>query len=263
MNKLKFFCTIIICCIYTVLSAQKDTIVINTNYNQPPFNDEKALVIDKNKVKGTFYSIIQLTNYSKFQGIEFEVFVHSPITLQWESLGVSRLPGFDADAKFGNNFPKLHLYRYFAVLPKNGYENDYQYKVQVRLGRIDVDIFTKGDNIDVEPLPYHNAPNVYVFTKKLVPNGAKENLRLTNKTTVLTKEISIAVFGWDKKDYCWVKIGTLVTKKSVDVFEIKKKKDSFLRYKYFAIAASDGKKYDYQFNEDHDDWNIIIEDSIF
>lgn len=245
------------------LYAQKDEVIINTDYEMPTFSDKSALLVDVNSVDGKFSSFVRITNYSKFNSIEFEVFVHSPLTSSWESLGKASLPGFDSDADFGKKYPNLSQYRYFAVQPKSDTKSDYQYKIEKRGGRLDVQVFTKGDNVNEKPMPHHAAPGVFVFTNRLIPGGATENIRLQNMTS--QQSISVVVFGWDKKHFKWIQLCSVSAQsgqKSPTVYEVFDKKLSFKKFKFLALAVPDGKKYNYRFRESHNDWLIIVEDSL-
>lgn len=259
MKKLLFLGLLLVCCnIY----AQKQEIVIDTNYAMPKFEDKTAVLVDINAVNGKFSSFIRLTNYSKFPNLKFEVFVHSPLTSSWESLGNATLPSFEAEADMGKKFPNLSLYRYFAIVPKSDSKSEYQYKIEKKMGRLDVSIFTKGANMEEKPLPFHNTPFAYVFTNKQIPHSAKENIRLYNMTS--QQSISATVFGWDKKTYRWIKLCSIAAQtgqQKATVCEITNKKLHYNKYKYLALATSDGKKYDYRFKEEHDDWTIFIEDA--
>ncbi|MBO6050826.1 MAG: hypothetical protein J6P65_02450 [Bacteroidales bacterium] len=251
-----------IMCFVCAVYAQKQEVVIDTNYPLPEFHDKDAQLIDMNNIKGNFGSFIRVTNYSKFKGIEFEVFVHSPISSSWESLGTNRLAGFDDDVAFGKQYPNLKLYRYFAIVPKSESKAEYQYKIEKKMGRLDVSIFNQDANINATPLPSHPIANAYVFTDKKIPQGSKENIRLYNMTSTAT--VSISIFGWNKKEYQWVKLCTIAAQsgqRKPIVYESDDKKLSFKRFKYLAISNKDGVKYDYKFKEEHDDWTIIVEES--
>lgn len=56
-------------------------------YNMPAFSDSSAILIDVNKINGKFGTFVRITNYSEFKTLEFEVFVHSPLSSSWKSLG--------------------------------------------------------------------------------------------------------------------------------------------------------------------------------
>lgn len=255
-----FIFIMLLCC---GLYAQKEEVIINTDYEMPTFEDNSAQLIDMSTFDGKFCSFVRITNYSKYKSIEFEVFVHSPLSSSWESLGTASLPGFDADADYGKKYPNLNQYRYFAILPKSDSKSGYLYKIEKKGGRLDVQVFTKGDNVNEKPLPYHDSPGVYVFTDRLIPGGAKENIRLQNMTSQLS--ISVVVFGWDKKHFKWIQLCSISAQagqKKPTVYEVFDKKLSFKKFKYLALATPDGKKYNYKFRESHDDWLIIIEDSL-
>lgn len=246
-----------------VLSAQTEKPVIETNYPQPVFEKSSAFVIDVFEGKGKFSSYVQITNYSQYASIKFEVYVHSPLTSSWESLGTQELRGFDDDVDFGKKYPDLGAYRYFAIVPINSGNNEYQYKIEKKLGRLDVSIWDAGADVNAQPLPFYNSPTAYVFTSKLIPNGAKENVSLENMTP---KElISISVLGWDKKNYKWIKlygISAHPNQKRPTAYEISDKKLHYKHFKYFAIVSSDNTKYDYTFKVNHDDWTIVAEDAL-
>lgn len=260
MKKIVFVLFMLLCC---GLHAQKEEVIINTDYEMPNFNDNSVQLIDMNTIDGKFSSLVRITNYSKYKSIEFEVFVHSPLSSSWESLGKASLPGFDTDADYGKKYPNLNQYRYFAILPKSDSKYDYQYKIEKKGGRLDVQVFTKGDDVNELPLPYHDASGVYVFTNRLIPGGATENIRLQNMTS--QQSISVVVFGWDKKNFRWVQLCSVSAQagqKKPTVYEVFDKKLSFKKFKYLALATPDGKKYNYKFRESHNDWFIIIEDSL-
>ena len=148
----------------TIKNEEEQEIVIDTNYAMPKFEDATAVLVDINAINGKFNSFIRLTNYSKFPDIKFDVFVHSPLTSTWELLGNAMLPGFEAEVDLGKKFPNLSLYRYFAIVPKSDSKSEYQYKMEKKMGRLDVSIFTKGVNTEEKPLPFHKTPFAYVFT---------------------------------------------------------------------------------------------------
>jgi len=245
------------------LYAQKNEVTINTDYEMPTFHDNSALLIDMNSIEGKFNSVVRITNYSKYRSIEFEVFVHSPLSSSWETLGNVSLSGFESEASFGRKYPNLNQYRYFAVLPKSDSKSDYQYKIGKKAGRLDVQVFTKGDDINEKPLPYHDASGVYVFTNRLIPGGATENIRCLNMTS--QQSISVVIFGWDKKHFKWIQLCSISAQagqKKPTVYEVFDKKLSFKKFKYLALATPDGEKYNYKFRESHNDWLIIIEESL-
>lgn len=185
-----------------------------------------------------------------------------PLTFSWESLGTDELKGFDDDKDYGKKFQNLNQYRYFAIVPINAGTNQYQYKIEKNLGRLDVSIFDADADVNAKPLPYHSSPLAYVFTSKQIPNGAKENISLVNMTS--KNLISISVLGWDRKNFKWVKlcgINAQPNQKRATVFEITNKKLHFRHFKYFAIIPSDDCKYDYSFRELREDWNIIVQDA--
>lgn len=251
-----------ILCLASVVYAQKQEVVIDINYPMPDFQDKYAQLIDMQNIKGNFSSFIRITNYSKFNEIEFEVFVHSPISSSWESLGTNSLAGFDDVVAFGKQYPNLKFYRYFAIVPKSESKAEYQYKIEKKMGRLDVAIFSKDANINATPMPSHPIVNSYVFTDNKIPNGSKENIRLYNMTS--TPTVSVSIFGWDKKEYKWVKLCTIAAQsgqRKPTVYESVEKKLSYKKFKYLAISTKDGVKYDYKFKEEHDDWTIIVEDS--
>lgn len=259
MKRLLLICLLSIAC---AVYAQKEQVIIDTNYPMPTYLDNSAQVIDMNNIKGNFSSFIRITNYSKFNGIEFEVFVHSPISSSWESLGKNRLAGFDDDVAFGKQYPNLKLYRYFAIVPKSDSKAEYQYKIEKKMGRLDVTIFNKDADIYATPLPTHPIQNAYVFTDRKIPNGSKENIRLYNMSS--TPLVSVTVYGWDKKEYKWIKLLNIAAQsgqRKPTVYETIDKKLSYKKFKYLAISTKDDKKYDYIFKEEHDDWTIIIEDT--
>lgn len=259
MRKILLLGFVLICC---NMYAQKQEIVIDTNYAMPKFEDATAVLVDINAINGKFSSFIRLTNYSKFPDIKFEVFVHSPLTSSWESLGNAILPGFEAEVNLGKKFPNLSLYRYFVIVPKSDSKSEYQYKIEKKMGRLDVSIFTKGVNTEEKPLPFHKTPFAYVFTEKQIPHGANENIRLYNMTS--QQSISVTVFGWDKKNYKWIKLCSISAQsgqRKAIIYEIISKKLHYKKYKYLALATTDDKKYDYRFKEEHDDWTIFIEDA--
>lgn len=244
-------------------TAQKEEVTINTDYDMPSFGDESAVLIDVNKIDGRFNSFICITNYSKYKEIAFEVFVHSPISSSWESLGKSSLPGFESKANYGKKNTNLKLYRYFAVVPMIDSKFDYQYKIEKKFGRLEISIFTKNANVDEQPLPYHDAQGVYVFIDKQIPNGAKKGIRLQNMTS--SQIVSVVLYGWDKKNYKWVQLCGLsaqVGQKKPTNYKVFNKKLSFKKFKYLAIASPDGKKYNYQFQKKGNTWFIIVEDTL-
>lgn len=234
----------------------------------PAFSDNSALMIDARTVSDKFGNgskvvgfNVKIVNYSKYKSVQFEVFVHSPLTQQWESLGKETLPGFDADANFGKKFPDLGMYRYFAVVTKD--TDKYDFKVEKGMAKIEILVYTKGSDMTHQPLPFHNAPNAYVFTSKKLPRGASENIRMTNSSS--QQMLNIGVWGWDKKNYEWIKIASIVAQlgqQKPTVFETENKKIHFSKFDYFAIVAPNGKKYDYIFREDHNDWSIDASDHI-
>ena len=140
---------------------------------------------------------------------------------------------------------------------------DYQYKIEKKFGRLEISIFTKGTNIDEQPLPYHDAPGVYVFTDKQIPAGAKKGIRLQNMTS--SQIVSVVLYGWDQKNYKWVQlcgISAQVGQKKPTNYKIFNKKLSFTKFKYLAIVSPDGKKYNYQFQKKGNNWFIIVEDTL-
>ena len=248
------------------LFAQEEKPVIDCNYEMPAFNDNTALMIDARNVSDKFGNgskvvgfNVKIVNYSKYKSIPFEVFVHSPLTQKWESLGNETLPGFDADANFGKKFQDLGMYRYFAVVTKEA--SKYDFKVEKGMAKIEIQVYTKGADMTQQPLPYHDVSGAYVFTSKKIPRGANENIRMVNNST--QQALNIGIYGWDKKNYEWVKIAGLaaqIGQKKPTVFEADNKKIHFSKFDYLSIAAPDGKKYDYIFREDHEDWEIDVSD---
>ena len=250
------------------LSAQEEKPVIDCNYEMPTFSDNSALLIDARKVSDKFGNgskvigfNFKIVNYSKYKSVQFEVFVHSPLTQKWESLGKETLPGFDADATFGKKFPDLGMYRYYAVVTKEA--NKYDLKVDKGMAKIEILVYTKGADMTQPPLPYHDASNAYVFTSKKLPRGANENIRMLNNSSLQT--LSIGIYGWDKKNYEWVKIASIAAQtgqKKPTVFEADNRKIHFSKFDYLSIVAHDGKKHDYIFREDHSDWSIDASDHL-
>lgn len=250
------------------LYAQEEKPVIDCNYEMPAFSDNSALMIDARTVSDKFGNgskvagfNVKIVNYSKYKSVQFEVFVHSPLTQKWESLGNETLPGFDADANFGKKFQDLGMYRYFAVVTKDA--SKYDFKVEKGMAKIEILVYTKGADMTQQPLPYHEASNAYVFISKKLPRGAGENIRMINNSSQQT--LNLGIFGWDKKNYEWVKIASLSAQsgqKKPTVFEADNKKIHFSKFDYLSIVAHDGKKYDYIFREDHSDWSIDASDHI-
>ncbi len=254
-KEILFICLLFICCNF--YAQQKEVVVIETNYDMPAFDNPQAVLIDKNNVDGRSASIVRITNYSKFRSIEFEVFVHSPLTSSWESLGVQRVSGFDTDVKFGQQYPNLEQYRYFAVVPKSVNKNDLQYKIEKKGGKLDVSLFNQGVDMYAEPLPFHEASNAFVFTKDLLPHGAKENICLENKTS--NTIVSVSIYGWNQKKLQWVRLSSIAAHK--DEPAKNEPNDKYTKYKYLSIVSSDNKKYEYSFRERHDDWYISVQET--
>ena len=109
--------------LYCTVIAQKQKAIIDTNYAMPSFENVYAIIIDRNAIDNigvavpSYGNTIRLYNCT-FQSVEYEVFVHSPISSSWESLGKTVLHCFDSYVEYGNRYPKLKNYRYFAFVPK-------------------------------------------------------------------------------------------------------------------------------------------------
>jgi hypothetical protein len=75
------------------LSAQEEKPVIDCNYEMPAFSDNSALLIDAREVSDKFGNgskvigfNFKIVNYSKYKSVQFEVFVHSPLTQNGRAL---------------------------------------------------------------------------------------------------------------------------------------------------------------------------------
>lgn len=252
-----FICLFFVCCNF--YAQKKEVVVIETNYDMPAFDNPQAVLIDKNKVDGRSASIVRITNYSKFRSIEFEVFVHSPLTSSWESLGIQRVSGFDTDVKFGQQYPQLGQYRYFAVVPKSANKDDLQYKIEKKGGRLQITLFNPGVDMYAEPLPFHEAPNAFVFNKDLLPDDSNENICLQNMTS--NQVVSVIIFGWNQKKFQWIRLYSIAAQAGQTTKYRTNDSKPFTKYKYLALVASNNKKYEYSFSERHDDWYISVQET--
>ena len=148
----------------------------------PAFSDSSAILIDVNKINGKFGTFVRITNYSEFKTLEFEVFVHSPLSSSWESLGKKILPDIDDYADFGKRYLNLKDYRYFAIVPISDNGSEYQYGIEKQDGRLDVDIYTRGAFMtSIKGSAYE-----FVITDKLVLPGSNDKIRVYNKSSKST-----------------------------------------------------------------------------
>ncbi len=264
-NKLLLsLCLACACCFQSLAQNKKEVVVIDTNYEMPTFDNPKAILIDKNSIEGkSSASIVRIVNYSQFKQIEIEVFVHSPLSSKWESLGTKKVAGFDTDVNFGKKYPQLSQYRYFAIVPKSiNNKDDMQYKIEKKGGKLLVSLFNPRANIYAAPLPYHESPNAYVLTKKMLPRDANEDVILINMTA--TSVVSITVFAWDEKKNIWLRCFSISAMAGNSTkLDTEDDKVKYADYKYLAIVPADDKKYLYTFDEKHSDWYITVSDTFY
>ncbi len=249
----------LLCCNF--YAQKKEAVVIETNYDMPSFDNPEAILIDKNNVDGkSSASMVHITNYSKYRTLEFEVFVHSPLSSSWESLGTQKVSGFDTDIKFGKKYPQLKAHRYFAVVPKSVKKDDLQYKMVKKNGDLNIYLFNLGVDIYAEPLPYHEKENAFVFNKNIMPGDANEDVILTNMTS--NAVVSITVYGWDAKKFIWLKCFSIAAASgSKTKIDTENDKIKYTKFKYLAIVPANTKTYQYNFSEKHSDWYITVSET--
>ena len=262
--KKKFFFSLLLL-LYCTAFAQKQKVMVDTNYAMPSFENKDAIIIDRNTINNIGIAIPSYGNFIRiynctFQNVEYEVFVHSPISSSWESLGKADLHCFDSYVECGYWYPKLKNYRYFAFVAKSDHDTKCQYKAEKRNGLLCLSVFPKGADVNKDPLPpIEDKPNAYVLSNRFL-YGADENIRLYNMTS--SSLITVIIFGWELKECKWMKICSLSAQAGQNaMFDAEDEKVSLKKIEYFAIYSTDGKEYNYRFRKEHDDWTIIVEDA--
>ena len=262
----KLICTILTCMAFAVsVAAQNTTAKIDTNYEMPEGPSSNSFVFDSFELKGQNPTKVCVINYTTYRSVSFEIFVHSAITKQWESLGKANLRAFADRTEIGQKYKNLSKMRYFAIVPaEKDAGNEYLFnpaKKQTRLVKapLFIEIRKPDDDLNMTPKPVFNEPHSYVLAESEIPDDSDENISLINMTSIPT--ISMRVFGYSKKDLKWIPLGTVAAtagKKGKGVLEMEQY--DINEFYYFGFSVNGKKDYAFAFMNKNDDICVMLMD---
>ena len=231
---------------------------LDFDYEAPKMDKNGAFYIDAKEFKGRKIEGLLIVNYSDFNDIAYDAYVHSPLTQKWEFLGSAVLKGFGDRIVVGRDYENLPDYRYFAIVPQR--TDDFDFEIEknkqgiFRKALISVEIRSPDYIMEESPKPKISEKNAYVTREEEIPSKAKKDIMIINRTD--RREISVKVFGYSKKQVKWIPLGTVDTKVTVGQNALKMKNAKIENFYYFAFSGVD--QWEYSFDVEKGDLLVTV-----
>lgn len=229
--------------------------------NLPEFTEaDNAYVFDAKQLKEDFGDACKIVNLSFEDNLSFDVYVMKSNKKKWLFAGSGTVNGIlDSCAVESEYDGDWDDYRYFAIVPKQ----DRAYKITFTWDNTFMYAFSREVCVflvDVEadtPDEYKN--NSTIIDVNSVKGKFKDNIKLVNKSS--DTYMDFLIFGFDDPNAVkWNAVGKSELKDFDDTDFIEtpiNDSSNSKKYAYYAVYATNGKKYDVNPSKAHND--LIIE----
>lgn len=231
--------------------------------NLPAFTEsDNAYVFDAKKLDDDYEDNCKVINLSFEENLSFDVYVMKSNKKQWLLAGTATVNGIlDAcvlESKYDGDYDD---YRYFALVPKD----NRKYDVTFTCDSIFLYAFFKEACVFLVDIPGATTPDKYkknatIIDSKSIKGKFKDNIKLINKSS--DSNIDFLIFGFDEEGAeKWNAVGKSDLKEYDDSDTMDaplNNSDDKKIYNYYAIYATNGKKYDVSATKSHNDLYIEI-----
>ncbi len=229
--------------------------------NLPAFTEaENAYVFDAKKLDEDFGDGCKIVNLSFEENLSFDVYVMKSNKKKWILAGSGTVSGVMDDCEIEQQMDgDFDDYRYFALVPKT--KKDYQ--IQFTYDSVFMYAFSKEvcvfliDVADSE-VPAKIKSNSTIIDVDSVKGKFKDNIKLVNKSS--DSNMDFLIFGYDEEGAKWNVVGKSHLKEFDDIDSIDtpiNDSSNSKKYKFYAVYAKNGKKYDVNPSKARND--LIIE----
>ena len=230
--------------------------------NLPAFTEaENAYVFDAKKLDEDYGDGCKIVNLTFEENLSFDVYVMKSNKKKWFLAGSGTVNGIldscSIEEQMEGDFDD---YRYFALVPKVKkdykieftYDNTFMYAFKKEISVFLVDI-------DGSEVPSKIKNNSTIIDVDSVKGKFKDNIKLINKSS--DSNMDFLIFGYDNEgDTKWNAVGSSHLKEFDDSDSIDtpiNSSENSKKYKFYAVYAKNGKKYDVNPSKTHND--LIIE----
>lgn len=233
MKRTRFFVIALTVFLGTALSAQET----------PVCTIPGATVLDAGSLRGKYKDDVKLLNLSDKTDLLFSVYFYEPQKKDWIFYGRGKVSHYyDSESLDSLYEDRIRTFRYFAIVPENG--TDFLYTLDARHNDLYIHIAAAAPVDDEE-----RKQNAVVFDTYEVKGRFYDDIEFINCTQ--DENILFWVYAFNAKSEPWQKIGAAKVDKLNDSESVDTPVKNLSSYRYFAVAADNGKQYSYQIKK-HD-----------
>lgn len=220
----------------------------------PVFDAPNAFVFDAAELPRMPEDNIRFVNLSGDTKVLFSVYVYSQKKQQgvWEFYGDAKLKELNdsdcIDSVWNGNLKRI---RYFAVIPQ--FEKTYRYSVNVRHGDLVVTVFP-GDGSAADDTALK--ASAFIIDTNELHGRLRDEIEFENLTQ--DTDVYFTVYAFNDKSKPWVKVGCVHLEERFDTEDIDLENDRLSQYRYFAVAAENGKQYSFSAVIHHHDLLVQV-----
>lgn len=215
----------------------------------PAFEDENAIVIDIQSVRGRAKDEIRVINATHEADIDAEIYVYEKRNGRWRNYGTASLSGInDTDRVTSLYSGNLGRFSHIAVLTTA----QEPVKVAVKKAHNDIYIYLFSDFS-------LNTDGLSIIDSKSVRGSFRDNIKVRNFSDTL-ENISFTVFARKTEADPWILAGTVYLKGKGDTDTLETPLSKISSYRYFTLAAEDGATFTLDAEKMNNDLYIYIED---